>query len=227
MSEADPQNEDTQPDPAEPVDGSPATDEPTDGSQAESQDTTDWKSRYENLQPEFTRASQEAAELRQYRDILAAAQQGDPQAQKWIAEQVGWEIEEGEEPEDEIEQFLDPRVDQLLQHQAEQQHQAELQSLESHVDGEIDKLARSAGIEDLSTDAKDLIFAALTPGQDGNPDVAKAFKKVTGLSEAAIKDYVAGKRRPPQAPSGSSPSHQPDLDDDEQRRQYILSRIGQ
>lgn len=226
MSEADPQNEDTQPDPAAP-DGTPAETEPTDGSQAETQDTTDWKARYENLQPEFTRASQEAAENRQYRQILEAAKQGDTDAQRWIAAQLEWEIEAGEELEDDEQPLLDPRVDQLLQAEQARQEQAQLDSIESHVDGEIDKLAEAAGVENLSDDARDLIFAALTPGQDGNPDVAKAFKKVTGLSEAAIKDYVAGKRRPPQAPSGSSPSHQPDLDDPEQRRQYILSRIGE
>ena len=36
-----------------------------------------WQERYEHLQPEYTRASQEAAE---YRRLITAAQQGDAEA---------------------------------------------------------------------------------------------------------------------------------------------------
>lgn len=187
-------------------------------SNAQTQDSTDWQSRYENQQGALTQAQQEAA---QYRQIVALAQQGDPQALEYL----GLSLADEEADDDESEpEFHDPRVDQLLQVEQQRAQEAELDQLESHVDGEIDRLAKAAGIDDLSDDAKDLIFGALTPGQDGQPDVETAFKKVTGLTDAAIKSYVEGKRRPQPAPSGSSASHQPDLDVTEQRREYMLSR---
>lgn len=214
--EPDPQDEGTPtPEQAAP-DGTPAS-ESTD-SPAQTQDT-DWQSRYENQQGALTRAQQEAA---QFRQIVDLARQGDREAIEWL----GLDLADEDELEDEdVEDFRDPRVDQLLQAEQQRQEQSEIDSLESYVEDEIGKLAK-AGDLDLSDDEVDLIFGALAPGDDGNPDVARAFKKVTGLRDAHIKDYVAGKRRAPSAPSGSSPSHQPDLDDPEQRRAYIAERMG-
>lgn len=192
--------------------GTPAP-ESTD-SQAQS-DSTNWQERYENLQPEYTRASQEAA---QYRQIIALAQQGDPQA----IEALGLSLADSEDDDLEDEtQFHDPRVDQLLQAEQMRQYEAELDTLEQHVDTEIGKLAKSAGYE-VSDVEKNLIFSALTPkaNNPNDPDVEAAFKMVTGLRDEHISDYVAKKRRAPLAPSGSPSSHQPDLDDPEQRRQY-------
>src|SRR4051812_39650937 len=85
-------------------DGTPAP-ESTD-SQAQTQDTTNWQQRYENLQPEYTRASQEAA---QYRQIVELAQRGDREALEFL----GLDLADGEEDDEEPE-FHDPRVDQLL-----------------------------------------------------------------------------------------------------------------
>lgn len=198
-------------------DGTPAPE--SSDSQPESQ--TNWEERYSNLQPEYTRATQEAA---QYRQIIELARQGDAEALEWL----GLQLEEDEDVDDEDTEpeYRDPRVDELLQLEQQRQAETELDQLESYVEGEIDALAKSAGVEDLSDTEMDLIFAALTPGEDGNPDVAGAFKKVTGLRDAHIKSYVANKRRAPLAPSGSSPSHQPDLDDPEQRRQWLLEQVS-
>lgn len=197
-------------------DGTPAP-ESTDST---AQDTTDWQDRYVNQQAALTQAQQEAA---QYRQIVELARQGNAEAIEWL----GLDLAEDEDLDDDEEQeFRDPRVDQLLQAEAERQQEAELDSIESYVETEIDKLAKAAGLDDLSDDEVDLIFGALTPGDNGNPDVAGAFKKVTGLRDSAIKSYVAGKRRAPLAPSGSSASHQPDLDDPEQRREWLAERLA-
>lgn len=198
----------------------PDVDTRTESTDSTAQPDTNWEKRYTDLQPEYTRASQEAA---QYRQIIELARSGDREAIEWL----GLDLADEDEPEDEeTPEFHDPRVDQLLAAEQERQQAAELDSLESYVDGEISKLAKEADL-DLSDDEIDLIFGALTPGENGNPDVARAFKKVTGVRDHIIKDYVAGKRRAPSAPSGSSPSHQPDLDDDKERRSWLYEQAQQ
>lgn len=205
------------PEQAAPDTGTPAP-EPTEGSQPESEN---WQERYANLQPEYTRATQEAA---QYRQIIDLAKQGDPEALEYL----GLEPADEDEEEEEEPEFRDPRVDELLQAERDRQEEADVNALETEVEGEIHKLAKAAGIE-FEDDAQqrqfdNLVFGQLSQGQDGNPDVEGAFKAVTGYLDTHVKSYVAGKRRPPSAPSGSSPSHQPDLDNDEERQEYLLQR---
>ncbi|MGH2761385.1 MAG: hypothetical protein ACRDLD_02195 [Thermoleophilaceae bacterium] len=211
-----PENQETPPpEPSGPEDGTPAP-EPAEGSP----EPTDWQNRYESLQPEFTRVTQQNSELRQVIDL---ARQGDPEA----LEILGLDLAETEDDEyaddddeyadDEPEELYDPRVDELL----EVEHERELDAIEDHVEDEIERLSEAAGIE-LSDDEVDLIFGALS-----DPDeVETAFKKVTGVRDHVISDYVAGKRRAPQAPTGSSPSHQPNLDDPEQRREWIADQLA-
>lgn len=198
--------------------GTPAP-EPTDGSPAE---TEDWQERYQNLQPEYTRASQEAA---QYRQIFQLASQGDPEAQNWIAEQVGWEVDG--QPDDEEEDptaALAAQVEQLRQADQERQQEARYDAVETDVQGRIEELVKDANLsfenkehEQAFTTA---VFAHLTQHPNGGPDVDGAFKQVTNLMDIAFTSRMAQKRNLSLAPSGSSSTHQPDLDDPEQRRDH-------
>lgn len=217
--EAVPAEQDTPtPEQAAPDNGTPAA-EPTDGSQPAPEDN--WQKRYTDLQPEYTRASQEAA---QYRNVIELARQGDREAIEALGLPYDFDFD-GEDDEEEEPQFHDPRVDDLIAEREQRQQEHELDNLERDVERNIDTLAKAAGIE-LDDDEIDLIFGALTQGEDGQPDVEGAFKKVTGIGEKAIKQYTQRKRRVPSAPSGGSPSHQPDLDDPEQRRNWIAERLG-
>lgn len=207
--------------------GTPAP-ESTDGSQAQTQDEVNWQQRATDAQAWGTRVSQENAELRQYYDTLARAQQGDADAQRQIAAMLEWEIEgAGDDTEEEDQPLEDPRFTAYLQ---EQDHQKALDSLESDVEGKIEKLAKDADLsfEDKEHEAvfTNAVFAHLTPGPDGRtPDVEGAFKTVTGLMDIAVNRVTSRKRGAVLAPSGSSPSHQPDLDDPEQRRDEMLRLV--
>lgn len=200
------------------VEATPAP-EPEEGSEQQ----TDYEKRYRDLQPEYTRATQEAAELRGQWEKL----QSDPEYQREVfralAEELEYELEEEDLAEEEDE-YRDPRVDAIEQRLQEREYNEYLDNLETHVDTEIKKLAEAAQTE-LSDEETDLIFAALTPGEDGEPDIKAAFKKVTGIRDNAIKSYVSGKKRAPQAPAGASASHQPNLDDAEDRRAWIASQL--
>ncbi len=180
---------------------------------------TDWEKRYSDLQPEYTRASQEAA---QYRQIIDLARQGDPEAIRYLGLDLA-EDDDDLEDEDEAEDFRDPRVDALLQEQAQRAEQAEIDSLESYVDGEIDALAKAAKY-DLTEAEKDLIFGALAPGDDGNPDVARAFKKVTELRDAHIESYRKSKKASP-VEIGSAGTENIDLSNPGERTKYFAALL--
>lgn len=207
------------PEPAAPEDsteGTPAQ-EPTDGS-------TDYEERYTNLNQAYSKQAQELGELRAFRSSLA-----DPETQQELFRALAKELEyELEEEELEAQQTetpaQDPALVQLLEERATEKYEAELDSLATWVEGKVENLAKAGQIE-LSPDETDAIFALLTPGDSGDPDVERAFKKVTGLRDSAIKSYVAGKRTAPQAPSGSSATQNPNLDDREARREYMLQKL--
>lgn len=209
-----PQPEDTPaPDQAAP-DGTPASD---------AQPDANWEKRYSDLQPEYTRVSQEAA---QYRQFIQLARAGDPDALAELGLSFPDDEEDEYEDDDSDEPLYDPRVDQLLQAEQQRQEEALVDELEDHVLGEIDRLASANGLEDLPEAAVDLIVSYVTLDDAGNPAVEQAFQKVTGLLDDHVKSYVAGKRKAVSAPSGSSASHQPNLDDDNERREYIASRLA-
>lgn len=179
------------------------------------------KDRYENLRQEFDRRNPGY----QLIDALRSEETRD-QTFRELAEELGYTLEELEdelEDEDDEQEFRDPRVDELLSEREQLQREAELDQLEDHVESEIDRLAKDADVE-LSDDEVDLIFSALTPGEDG-PDVERAFKRVIGIRDSAVKGVFASKRNAPQVPAGSSASHTPDLDDREQRREYLAQRL--
>ncbi len=201
---------------------------PTEGTPAESTtdsqfDPNDYvpKDRYDSLRSEFDRRNPGYS-------LIEALQDETTQEQTFrdIADQLGYTVEELEDELEETEQqeLRDPRVDQILEERDGERREAYLDGLESHVESRIDELAEEAGLE-LDDEETDLIFAALTPGDDG-PDVDGAFKRVTGIRTKGANSVFASKRKAPQVQSGSSASHQPDLDDAEQRRDYIASRIG-
>jgi hypothetical protein len=222
--ETDPQNEGT-PDSEQPAapDGTPANE----SNDSTAQDTTDWQSRYENQQGALTQAQQEAA---QYRQIVDLARQGNAEAIEWL----GLDLADEDIDEDE-EQFRDPRVDELLAEREREAHdrqeQAAIDALEQDVEGEVASLIKNNGLSFDDEEHEDAfitaVFSHLAPRADdpNQPDVERAFKAVTGLTDRAVKAAFAGKRKAPLAPSGSSASHQPNLDDPTQRREWLASQV--
>lgn len=211
------------------------------GTPAEQPDT-DWEKRYKDLQSEYTRTTQEAAELRRAQEAQQAdesyvealsdpetqeaalasltEQLGDEQAKEWL-EAHGFEIEEAEE--DDLE-FRDPRVDQILSEReqeraAQQQHAVEQAALqvEQQMEKDLQQLAKAKGLDELPEGIQDLILdaAVVRPDGDGHPDVKAAFDQWAAANDAAIKAYRAGKRDQPSPPNrgGSSGTPNPSQGD--------------
>lgn len=215
-------SEDTSPPDESGPEGAPAESE--EGSQASE---TDWQSRYDNLRPHADRVSQENAELRQ---LITSAQQGDHEA----IERLGFALEEGEdEGEDD---YLEPddRIDRLegilaerLRLEAEQEQDQEQRELENaHLIEQLAELETKHGeIADGDLEAL-LRLAESMPDEGGFPDLIAAHDYDSKRFEDRRKSWVSSKRTP-QAPSGASATEKVDLNDPEQRREFMARRIAE
>ncbi len=199
-----------------------------DGTPAESPEDsqgTNWQERYQNLQPEYTRATQEAAQLREIIDLV---QQGDPET----LQALGLDLADAEDDEAEFEDDPDARLDaleQYLSQQAEAQAQAEEEAalqdaVEEHLAGQLQELESKHGTLDDKLAERLLQLAEALPDENGFPDLAAAYDEYKQWVEDERQNWVKSKRAP-QVQSGSPSSHQPDLDDPEQRREYMAQLL--
>ena len=199
--------------------GTPATD----SSESHAPDQN-WEQRYQEAQAWGTRASQEAA---QYRQIIDLARQGDPEALEFLGYEVPADTEDKntEEPDlSEQLQQLRQMVETQQQTAQEAQQQAELQqAADAFYAEEFSKLDPE---NKWSQEYRNLVAAAGDQhvAEDGLPDLQKAHEAIQSQFEELFKQRVAAKRSP-QAPSGASPSHNPDLSNPEDRQAYMAQRL--
>ena len=217
-----------------PNEGQPAVAGPegTPGSaeQAE-QAQIDWEQRYQHLQPEYTRVTQEAAELRQQQelyDLLISTD--DPDTRRQAAEALGYVLDDedtqtqpDETDEDPLGQYDERlgRLEQTLterdQAEAEAEYAAQVREV---VDQQLDAL-------ELDEEDQDWVLAyainALPITEDGLPDIRAGPPGVPGardrtsaqlgahqarpanLAARATSDRGSQPRRPPAAPGLHGP----------------------
>lgn len=227
----DEQNPVPEKDTPEATEGGPATDgTPADSPEESQAPDTNWQQRYTDLQPEYTRATQEAAGLR---ELVSLAQQGDPEALAVLGFEVGddaGDYDEGDDDEYDPDARLDA-VESYLSQQAEQQQQAQQEqewndAVEEHLAGQLEELEKEHGT--LADDDAEFLLqlADSLKNEDGFPDLKAAFEADRNRLEGKRGEWVKTKRTP-QVQSGASPSHQPDLDDPEERREYMARRVAE
>lgn len=196
------------------------------GTPAEAQSPdVDWARRYADLQPEYTRASQEAA---QYRQLFEAARQGDPQALQYLGLTIEDEDDFDEEPDEQARlNALENWAVEQYRRQQEQEQQSQYQQMEDqHLVTQLAELEKKHGEIDDDT-LKDLyLLGQSLRSEDGFPDLVKAYEYDQQRWEARRQKWVDSKRAP-QAPSGASAAQSPDLDDAEQRRKWMQQRLAQ
>src|SRR5688572_11838766 len=131
------------------------SDEPKTGTPGEpdSQDSnTDWQKRYTDLQATFTQTSQEASELRQYRELVEQLQDDNPEVAAQAAEQLGLSYVNDDNatpdnPQAALEQRLE-RIENWLGSQNEQEALDAMQEEDSEImDSALGKLETQLGRE--------------------------------------------------------------------------------
>jgi hypothetical protein len=194
--------------------------EPQEGSSAE----VDWQERYANLQPEYTRTTQELA---QYRQLIDAARAGDPEALEFL----GYAAEDDEEEDDD---YTDPderyeqrfaELETRIQEKEAAEQEAELHMLEAaYVEQELEAIEDQEG--NLSDEEKGAIVALANQirDDDGDPDVSTAYELLTNASKAAQQRYIKSKRAE-KVEIGTAGSEKVKLDTEEDRANALATLI--
>jgi hypothetical protein len=194
----------------------------------------DWQKRYADLQPEYTRTTQELAELRRQQelyDLLVSTD--DPDTRREVAQRLGYVLEESDDaqqsmPEEDPWAARDARLDRieqaLTQRQQAEQDAQRADEVRRHVDTKLDQLGLDKADQDWV-----LAYAinALPPTDDGMPNVEQAaaiFQEREDRRQAAWADT---KRAPHVTPNGQAASEVPNLDDRQQRWAYMTRRMNE
>ena len=207
---------------APPEADTPAVAGPTEAPGTQEQPQTDWEKRYQDLQPEYTRATQRLSELEQQQKWYELAMTtDDPDTHRQALQHLGYDVPE-EDPEDVDptaydEPAHDPRLDEIVAWK-EQQEQAAREAagfkfLTGHINTEVERL----GMEQLDEGTRQWILsrALASPGipappgspHDELPDVEAAFKEFQQWELERQKQWAKTKRAP-HVPSGGLPANE-------------------
>ena len=209
-----------------------AQDTPTPEAPDVSQDTpetdatqsVDYEKRYQDLQPEYTRATQEAA---QYRDFIERVQAMDPEALRSLGLEFEEPDDEGFDEDDDPDapltraEWNEWQQAQQEEHQAAESEQAFNNDLWSAVEAIEEKEGREITDEEAAI-LRDSALAQVVRG--GDFDLSSTWDSLQSQAKAAHERYVNTKRTAPVAPLGSAGEEKIDLND-EDARQDLLKRV--
>ena len=219
MSEQDPREEPAVAGP----EGTPGT--------AEQAPDTDWQDRYQHLQPEYTRVTQENAQLREQQelyDLLLSTD--DPDTRRQAALQLGYQLEEDEEPApDEFEDPFDVyderlgRIEESLTQRQQDEADAEYaREVRVVVDERLAEL-------ELDKDDQDWVLAyainALPITEEGLPDIEQAHQVFQARETERQKAWAQTKRTHHISPVGQQATEVPNLDNDQERRDWMVRQL--
>jgi hypothetical protein len=188
----------------------------------------EWEDRYGNLQPEYTRTTQELREMQERQELYdLMVTSDDPDTQRQAAEALGYEF-----PEEEPQEWDDPleplnerlgRIEESLSDRQEREQNAENAVYVRQVfDEKLDEMG-------IDKEDQDWVLAyainALPMTEDGWPDFDQAYEAFVARENARQKKWSQTKRAPHISPTGQPGTEVPDLDDPQQRRDFIVRRM--
>lgn len=207
-----------------------------------------WEDRYKEAQAWGTKSAQEAAELRQYKQLVDDFNSGDAEAQKRAAAALGIELEEEEElvtglgaedalsPEDR--QLLDTVRQERTTHQRSQAEQQEYAGYRDAVDPDMAAMGVPEGIRDAVADyARERLPGVpcppsaqyptgLKPDLDGAVQAIEAFvlsaADMPSVQKQMLDKYRATKRVSHTASTGRAGTQVPKLGDHSKRLAYAM-----
>jgi hypothetical protein len=219
----------------------PAVAGPTEapGTQDQATQDIDWQKRYSDLQPEYTRATQELKELQerqQWWELYATSE--DPDTQRQALEALGYELPD--QPDEELDpaEYEDPYEElsarqQALEQQFQERTQAEQQSQEAALIRAItdERLEQLDGLTEADQDWV-LAYAinALPPVREPGvpvplPDVRAAYEVFQARETERQKQWASTKRAPYVPPGGRTANEVPDRSTHEGRVAYGMQRL--
>lgn len=198
----------------------------------QAQAEVDWQKRYADLQPEYTRAAQENAELKRQQELYELMiSTDDPDTRRQVAERLGYQLEEEPTPppdpdEDPFVQYNERlgRIEQsLTAREQNEQDEAYAAEVRQAVDIRLSALG-------LDKDDQDWVLAyainALPVTQEGLPDIEQANRVFAEREVERQRKWAKGKRSAPHiAPNGQAATEVPNLDNRQERVDYMVRRM--
>jgi hypothetical protein len=185
---------------------------------ATEQERIDYEKRYNDLQPEYTRATQEAAQLR---NIFALAQQGDEEAIELLRQYIP---EQDTEDEADLEEPMTQAQFQeyLAAQQQEQEAQQSEQAFMSDFAADLAEIEKKEG-RSLTDWEKNVLFndAQGQVAQTQTYDLEAPWNEISDYHKQVIEGYTKSKKQAPVAPLGSAGDQKIDLSDDDARQEYL------
>jgi hypothetical protein len=186
------------------------------------QEEVNWEERYKNLEGNHTKATQEAAQLR---EIFQALQ--DPEQQAEVLKAFGLTLgatqpgEEENDPLTSLEQRVAAREQADEQRSEQEQQQAAMADFNSHVDQLAGKDHK------LSDNDRLLIYVKSTQGGFTPDSTEKAFNELVESRKAydqeVINRYAESKKGPrPPIPGGTGATDVPNLDKRQDRVAWMV-----
>jgi len=208
--------------PQAPVEDTPA---PVDTPQGTDAPVEDWKKRYDDLQPAYTRATQELAQRER---LIEALKSDDADARTQAAQALGLQFVEEEEEEG----FEDP-TEQLAAEVAAIKAQMESQNQQARQQQLVEQMTATAereldALPDLDEQDKDWIFRSaivLPRTSEGNLDIQGAHEQFREWEQARQKRWASSKRAPHVPANGQEGVQTVDRSTREGRVAYAMSRL--
>ena len=160
--------------------------------------TLDWEQRYKDLQSTYTKTSQEAAELRQYQELVSAIQSDDPEAKAQALDQLGLAYADdgqSDDPNSALLQRLERLETQIgSKDEAEQMERLQEQDAD-YMDTALEGYETQLGRE-LTKDEVELLVgnALINRTDDGNPGIEAAIKLYDQIDKSAQSRWSSSKR---------------------------------
>lgn len=192
---------------------------PGEGTPAE--ETINWEKRFKDLQPELTKAQQEAARLRAIDEGLR-----NPERAPEILQEYGFSFGD-DEPDltdnDEDDAPVDPRVAAHEEWIQKQQQEAVMREFNSH----LDRLAGSPDVLD-DFDRQALLQESIANGFNEAATEA-AFERwqqrEKEREKRVVENYLKSKRTHHVSPGGTGATEVPNLDDGPTRRKWLEEQV--
>jgi hypothetical protein len=189
----------------------------------------DWQKRYADLQPEYTRTTQEVADLKRQQelyDVLIST--NDPDTRRMVAEQLGYVLEDepdATEDDDPLSAY-DRRLAALESQTAEREQQEANDQYAQQVRAAVDERLNQLGIDKADQDWV-LAYAinALPSNAQGLPDLDGAYAEFQQRETARQRAWAQTKRAPHIATAGQAATEVPNLDDRQARVDWMTRRI--
>jgi len=193
------------------------------------QQAVDWQDRYQHLQPEYTRVTQENATLREqveYAHSLLSSD--DPDTRRAAAEALGYVLEDEPQPgvnEDPLEQFGE-RLGRIEESLTQRQQDAEDEAYAEQVRAVVDERLSGLGIPE---DDQDWVLAyainALPITEEGLPDIQQAFRVFQARETERQRAWAQSKQAPHFSPHGQPATEVPNLDNRQERQDWMTRRL--